>query len=97
MITDPLAYVLGSGLSLSAVRGKNGVVDTYNGTGLMNGSMDGQSKPGNTRSEGGHSLLVVVWREPAAVEKILRTLDRGAGLESDPLLCFPRVWLKRGN
>jgi hypothetical protein len=54
-------------------------VDTYNGTGLMNGSMDGQSKPGSTRSEGGHSLLVVVWREPTAVEKILRPLIAGQG------------------
>lgn len=53
MIMDPFGHVLGSGLS---VMSENGGVDTYNGTGLMNGSMDKQSKPGQVVLRSGAQL-----------------------------------------
>lgn len=69
---------------------ENGVVDTYNGTGLMNGFMDNQSKPGQSRvSKGGYSLLVVVWHQLDRRRENSESFgSRGKGLESDPLLAF---------
>jgi hypothetical protein len=69
---------------------ENGVVDTYNGTGLMNGFMDDESKPGQSRvSKGGYSLLVVVWHQLDRRRENSESFgSRGKGLESNPLLAF---------
>lgn len=83
---DPCSH--GIGCRLEGI--KKGAVDTYNGTGLMNGSKESQSKPGQSRAlKRGTAYSLWYGTNLTAVEKILRALHRGGtGLESDPLLGF---------
>ena len=72
---DPYSHGIGCRLEGS----EKGAVDTYNGTGLMNGFKGSQSKPGQSRAPK-RATAYCLWygTNLTAVEKILRALHRGA-------------------